>query len=237
MMSSGDTNNIDTPVHNRLEGLLGSGTVDIGVQYYQFDGTQDLSGYQVVYLQANYNYPETDMPAAGQNALLSFLGTAGHGLVTCEWALYKAGTPSYNQFQTLKAAFPGEYDGGYWTSSPVTFTKVTADSILNAGLSDSFGFPVDSYGGTESNLKARDGATTFYSNDHGEPGLIGWGYSAGRVLNFSTTNGPNQVNDTEFGRLLSNSMQWAATPEPSTFVLFGVGLAALVVWRRRRRET
>ena len=142
MMSSSDAG-IDNAAKTALEAF--GHTVTIGVQYKDFD-TESLAVMQVVYLQANANYNAGDMPVAGQNALLTFLGTSGRGLVTNEWVLWKT-RPGSTQFSILKAAFPATNNGEYRINSPVTYTQATGDPILNAGLPVSFDFPVNYYGG------------------------------------------------------------------------------------------
>ncbi len=184
--------------------------VTLGVQYTQFDGSQSLAGIDVVYLQANYNWAAGDMPTAGQTALLNFINNGG-GLVTCEWVIYLT---AGGRFATLNPAFPVVPTSSYNSNSTATFVQVTPDPILNAGLPTSSSFPLNNYAGTESNFgSVRTGAIVFYDSTVGTPhrGLVGWDYGNGRVLMFSTTNGPSQLADSNFGRLFSNAMRWAAT--------------------------
>src|ERR1051326_7345540 len=95
ILSSGDAN-LDAATLASLQAHGHTGT--IGVPYSSFDGTQSLAGYQAVYFQANVNWAGTDMPAPGQNLLASFL-SAGGGLVTCEWVIWKVGAQL--ELQTL----------------------------------------------------------------------------------------------------------------------------------------
>jgi len=63
MMSSGNTD-ADAALQ---QGLSAYGhNVTVGPEYLQFNGTEDLSGIQVVYLSANYNYAMGDMPPEGR---------------------------------------------------------------------------------------------------------------------------------------------------------------------------
>jgi hypothetical protein len=172
-----------------------------------FDGTIDLSPYDAAYLQMNQNWNIADMPSAGQASLLAFIESGG-GLVTGEWTLYDA-RDGGTWFKSLEFAFPGEYQDDS-TAVAATFTSVTPDPVLNAGLPDSFDFPLDSFGGTESIVTAKCGATTFYRSSSGGAGLTGWDHKKGRILNFSSTNGPTQLADPEFGTLLANAVAWAA---------------------------
>jgi hypothetical protein len=59
-------------------------SAEIGPQYFQFDGSLNLSGYGAVLLLASQNWYVGDMPNRGQNALTDFVHRGG-GLVTVEW--------------------------------------------------------------------------------------------------------------------------------------------------------
>jgi len=61
---------------------------------------------------------------------------------------------------------------------------------------------------------AKPGATTYYTTrgHAGSAGLAGWAQGAGSVFSFSTTCGPAQLADPNFGRLFSNVMGAAAAP-------------------------
>lgn len=212
VMSSGDPD-LDNQVATILTGY--GHTVTLGVQYTEFDGTQDLSGIDVIYLQANWNWASGDMPASGQNALLQWLTDPNHGLVTGEWIVWKY---AVGNFQTLGEVFAVELDGRYRYSETATFSQAATSATLNAGLPNDFTFAVTNYAGTESFLVPRPDGRVFYRSDFldGEDlggGLVGGLYlgSGGRVLHFSTTNGPDQLADNHFARLLSNAMDWAAS--------------------------
>jgi hypothetical protein len=207
VMSSGNLT-IDNAVVATLQAY--GHNVTLGVEYHQFDGSQSLAGIDVVYLQANANWAVGDMPAAGQTALLNFINSGG-GLVTCEWVIWLA---AINRFAILRPAFPVMPTTSYNYNATATFVQVTPDPILNAGLPTSFSF--DSGGETNLNT-AMPGATVFYNSTVGGTrlGLVGWNYSNGRVLTFSTTNElPSQLSDSNFGRLFANAMRWAAAGAP-----------------------
>jgi hypothetical protein len=228
VLSSGNAG-IDNTVKTRLEGF--GHTVVIGVQYFQFDGTQDLTGIDTVYLQANANWSAGDIPLAGQTALVNYVGGGG-GLVTCEWVVWKA---AIGGLQILETALPAAPASGYRYTSPVTYTQATPDPILNAGVPPVLTFPVDSYAGTEVILNPRAGAIAYYSSDYpgGSQGVVGWTYGGGRALCFSTTNGPTQLSDPAYGQLFSNAMTWAAVPEPTMIGVMALGVLALASRRRR----
>jgi hypothetical protein len=78
--------------------------------------------------------------------------------------------------------------------------------------------PLSSFAGTESFLVPKENATVFYDSDWvvGETtggAVVGWDICGGRVVNFSTTNGINQINDPEFQILLGNLMEWVTRSE------------------------
>jgi hypothetical protein len=176
----------------------------IGPAFSNFTDAVDLGAYDVVYFQANVNWPNPDMPESGQDSLLAFID-AGGGLVTGEWVSFRVGP----KLHTLHAALPVLYQL-YGSSPSTTFTQVTPDAVLNKGLAGTLEFPLDYYGGSESLFVPKCGAAVYYRSATQGPGAVGWHYGVGRVLSFSTVNGPLQAADPEFGTLLSNAMSWAA---------------------------
>jgi hypothetical protein len=209
VLSSGDPT-IDGAVVSTLTSF--GHIVTIGDPFNLFVGTENLSGFQTVYMQANANWPSTAMPDTGQQALTAFVNGGGR-LVTCEWTEWLCASQVTN-YATLSAIIPVVFTTlTYGSTTPVTYTAATANVAINAGLPSSFTFPVNNYGGTESYTTARPGATTYYttSSSPGSVGLTGWRVGQGYVFSFSTTNGPNQLADTNFGRLFSNVMTATAT--------------------------
>jgi hypothetical protein len=170
----------------------------------------DLTGIDVVYLQASWNWTAGNMPVDGQNMLFDFIRDGG-GLVTNEWTVWKAA--ANNSFEILNAYFPAELATPFSTLATMTFDQVEAEPTLNSGLPESFTFPLTSVSGTHTFIAPKPGAFTYYSFTQGTStwgGLIAAGAGCGRVANFATVNGLNQLNDENFGRLLSNTMTWAA---------------------------
>jgi PEP-CTERM motif len=226
-----------------VSSLTGFGnTVTLGVEYTAFDGTQSLAGIQTVYFQPTYNWASGDMPAAGQNALVSFVNGGG-GLVTAEWLVWKVASSSSTQLTAIAPLLPIVPTSSFDSTATGSFGVTTANATLNAGLPSSFSTPLESIGGTQTQFTTlRPGATSYYANN-GFIGVAGTTSGAGRVLSFNTVNGQGQVADANFGRLLSNSMTWAANassavtaPEPGTLALLGLGglpLARVLVRRRR----
>jgi hypothetical protein len=177
--------------------------VTLGPNYSAFDGMFDLSPYDAIYLQANVSW-SGDMPEAGQRQLINWVNCGG-GLLTVEWTTWKIGTGG---FKLIDAIFPAVRTSAYSAPAIETFTRVTAEATLNAGLPDSFGFSTDNYGGTEANLNPRYGALVYYDSTMLDSGLLGWDYNLGRVASFSTTAGVNEVADPNFARLLANTLDW-----------------------------
>jgi hypothetical protein len=203
VLASGDAG-LDAAVQTRLAGF--GHQVTMGPAYTAFTG-DGLTGQQVVYLQASVNWSAGDMPDAGQAALVAFVNGGG-GLVTAEWTEWKVG--ALNQLQTLAAALPAVATADYNSDTPLTFDTMTTDPLIDAGLPASFVVTPDNVGGgTVTPFVATPTATTFFATE-GHGALIGWTYGTGRVAQFVTCNGMLQVADTTFGRLLSNTMDWAA---------------------------
>jgi hypothetical protein len=230
----------DTALMNRLTSF--GHTVTLGAPWHQLNGTQSLAGIQTVYLQYNYNWSGAALQAAGETALINFVNSGG-GLVTTEWLLWAGGGgPDLNPIH------PSVPTGSFNSDASVTFGQVTPNPVLNAGLPASFDTALDNIAGTRTNIDAvRPGATIFYSangasgNFHG---LTGWNVGAGRVLNFTTVNGLDQVADPNFGRLLSNSLNFAAgpgasaaAPEPGALALLLVPLGIVARHRCRNRRS
>ena len=210
--------------------------VTMGMDWRLYDGTLSLAGYDSVYLQMNA-YWSTDLPAGGQTALVDYVSNGG-GLVTSEWALWMRGGGA---LVTLSSVFPLDPTTSYDYIGSMTFTQLTSDPILNAGLPATFTCPLNSFAGTRTIIPAgllKAGATGYYTDGVSYYNLVGWTYGSGRVLMFSTTNGPDQVNDPEFGRLLSNSMDWTSRtviPEPSGIMVLASCVLGMVGFIRKRK--
>lgn len=188
----------------------GGHTVTVGEQFFNFTGAIDLSGFDVVYLQANWNWNFGNMPADGQQNIFDFVSNGG-GLVTNEWTVWKAA--AQGSFEILNPYFPAELDTPFSTLASLTFTQVQPDPILNAGLPTEFTFPMTSVSGTHTFIAARPGALSYYNFTQSSQtwgGLIAAGAGCGRVANFATVNAQFQLEDPNFSTLLSNTMTWAA---------------------------
>jgi hypothetical protein len=120
------------------------------VPSYQYNGTNpapDAFGAVVVLTGGPTGFPSvtTDMPVAGQTALLNYVNTSGGGLVLSEWAAYHVAS---GRWQTLKplvllgrtvtytgqvtyAVDPAFTNHPIWAGVPATFTFA---SVSNVGL-------------------------------------------------------------------------------------------------------
>lgn len=194
---------LDDALKTMLEGYGHS--VTIGPNYGVFDGSTDLDSFDAIYLQANA-YWSADMPEPGQRQLINWVNCGG-GLVTVEWTTWIIGTDA-TRLRFIDAIFPAARTANYTSTATETYTKVTDDSTLNAGLPDSFTFTTTNYSGTESYLNPRAGAVIYYDSAMLDAGVLGWDYNMGRVLTFSTTVGTNEIADPNFSRLISNAVDW-----------------------------
>jgi hypothetical protein len=215
MMSSGDA----ATDNAAMLALTSRGhTVTLGVTYYAFDGSVPLAGVDTVYLQANFDWASGPMPAAGQQQLVTWVNGGGR-LVTSEWVMYDSAN---GYFSGLAPILPTTYSS--FTSSPTTtLTQSLQNNSISPGVPASFTIPLDNYAGTESITIAKNGASTYYTTNAGgivtaSPALAGWhvgsvnGAGGGYVYTFTSTCGPNQVADPNFGLLFSNTMAGITPP-------------------------
>jgi hypothetical protein len=201
VMSSGSAA-IDSAV---VSALTSRGhTATVGVQWVSFDGTQSLAGFQTVYFQCNANWAAGDMPAPGQQALAAWVNGGGR-LVTSEWVVWTAGVGRLATLAPILPVLPTSvYDG----ATGVTLMQATPSAALNAGVPAEFTTTLENYGGTETQTYPRSGATSYYTNPAipGGSAVTGWGVGSGYVFSFNMTCGEHQVQESVFGRLLSNAM-------------------------------
>ncbi len=179
--------------------------VTLGAPYQAFDGSQNLSGYQVAVLAGAGNYDT--MPLDGQQALLDWVG-GGRGLVTLEWTLWSVSR--MNGFLILRELFPATYQRHAYRSS-IQYQQQVSDPILNQGLPVALMLGE----GQESHLRPKQGATVYYASDYhaGAGGVVGWAYHEGRVMSLSVApvHGSSPIAQSAlFRRLLTNAVRWAA---------------------------
>ncbi len=158
LIGSGDSTN-----NGLLQSILTAqgDTVTVGPTYNNFIGG-NLSGYSDVLLVPNASpvpyYPTGDMPVSGQQALVNYVNSGG-GLVTSEWLMQDI--VNGHQFQTLYPVLP--FSPGFdiaTSNTPITFSALTNDPVMNANLPNSFAFPAGNGTGnsTESLYYAKSGA-------------------------------------------------------------------------------
>ncbi len=190
-------------------------TASIGPTYWEFDTNFDLSGFDVIYIQGNGNWTQSDMPLDAQSMILDF-AQEGAGVVFSEWVIWMV--QARNVFQVLAAAMPVEPTTTFRSTAVVTFTENVNDPFVSDNLPASFNMPLTSFSGTETFLTPKENATVFYDSnwvigDQTGGAVVGWDICGGRVVNFSTVNGINQINDPNFQILLSNLMTWVSRSE------------------------
>ena len=193
----------DTAIEDVLE-TQGHDVV-IGMEYWEFTGDAFLDAFDVVILLNSANRDAGDMPASGQVTLRDYV-RSGHGLVTGEWVTWNV---TRENFLFLYEILPAAPDGVSNDVTPITYTEVEADPILNQGVSSAFLIHVTSYGDREANFIPVGDATIFYDSDNLGPGLVGRDEEYGRVISFSTPIGPAELGSLNYAHLLSNAVNWA----------------------------
>ncbi|MBS1721554.1 MAG: hypothetical protein JSS66_00955 [Armatimonadetes bacterium] len=182
----------------------------IGDQFSNFDGNENLTGFDSILLQVNYNWNSPDMPVAGQNRLVTFVQQGG-GLVTTEWVLWDISAQA--KFQVLNTILPSVATASYNGDAFHHLVQVTADTIINSGMPLDFEIPGDNVAGSETNVPdVKPGGLVFYStlNSGNFCGLTGWNAGLGRVAQFSQTVGEAHLADPLGFRLLGNVIEWVS---------------------------
>ncbi|MEM9374430.1 MAG: GC-type dockerin domain-anchored protein [Planctomycetota bacterium] len=182
----------------------------IGPNYWEFDAQFDLSPFDVVYIQGNGNWTQSDMPVDAQSMMLDFAQDGG-GIIFSEWVVWMVG--ARNVFQVLASAMPVQINTAFRTTADITFTLNTPEPFLTDNLPNSFTMPLTSFSGTETFLQPLEDATVFYDSDWVSgtdtgAAVVGWDICGGRVVNFSTTVGEAQINDPNFQQLFGNMVTW-----------------------------
>jgi hypothetical protein len=227
-----------------LNALVAQGhTVTLGVRLDNpaFSGV-DLTSYDVVVLnKVNGDGSAQTVPDATGNVLSNFVAS-GRGLVTLGWVYY----PLSGATGPWSDILPGTNPNWRWGNVQYqswTCTVVTADAVLNAGLSNPFAYIASYHGGSGDGIVPRSGATTFYSTTAAfspaypdAVAVAGWQYgSAGRVISFSSIGATTSIGDSSFAKLVGNAVTWATpVPEPATLAIVLAGLAGLARLIRRR---
>ncbi|MBC7833708.1 MAG: hypothetical protein H7Y88_01230 [Phycisphaerales bacterium] len=206
VLSSGDSV-LDAQYEEVLEAH--GHTVAFAPQWYQYDGTASLAGVDAILLlnNANWNFGGP-MPAVGQTQIVNFVNNGG-ALVTTEWTVWNNGFNGTVDFDLLDVVFAVEPSSNFRLMAEATYTQSVSNPVINAGLPASINFTADTFSGTETYFVAKPGASEFYTSDGYGSGLVGWSVGGGRCANFSTCIGPQQLDDANFSRLLSNTLDWA----------------------------
>lgn len=222
IMSSGN-DAFDTQLMTSMQGY--GLNVTLGARMADLTATTDLSGFRAVYAQYNYNWNSDSISVEAQQKLLDYVA-GDNALVTNEWVMWR-------QPSLLLDIMPTTYQS-FRSSASVTFTNASGSNDITSNLPNSFTFSPTNLSGTDSHLVAKTGATKFFSSDYASDaaGLAGWTAGGGRVFNFSTTMGENEIADANMSRLLAQTLTTAAVPEPGTIAALGLG--ALLLMRRRR---
>lgn len=192
-----------------LSSLAAAGhTATIGVPFNLFDGTVNLSGYDAVLMQANYNWTAGDMPVAGQSQIISYVQNGG-GVVTAEWYIWLTAS---GRFQNLDAMMPAVATTAYNGDIQHHLVQVTPDPTINSGLPASFDLDGDNVAGGETMpTQLKSGGIEFYhSTNHDSIGLCGRDYGQGRVAQFSATVGERFLGHPIGFRLLGNVIEWVS---------------------------
>jgi hypothetical protein len=178
-------------------------TVDREPTDNDFDGSRDLSIYDAAILLDGVRYG-TDMPSAGQTALVDFV-EGGGGLVFGEWVLWESG---HGLFAGLAAAFPATYAGSYLVDTP-TYRIASPMHPIAAGLPASFGTPRHWY----AIVTPREGATVIATNVATQPMVVATTIESGRAVYFAVAteyDGFRWISSEELTVMFVQAARWAA---------------------------
>jgi hypothetical protein len=184
---------------------------DVGPAYWELSDWETIAAYDVVYLQANANWNDGDMPEDGQRALVTFIRNGG-GLLTSEWVTWEAAR--HDDFAILSPLFAVNPSTAFSNHPAATYRRAAPNTVVTSLLPESFTFQLSSFGGTENTLVPRTGATIFFSSDGMAQGVVGISRGAGRVINLSVCAGTNSLSDQNFQRLMGNCVDWLNTGGP-----------------------
>lgn len=188
----------------------GYAVTQTAVPSYQYNGTNPgLAGFGAVVLLAGgpgSTSFTTDMPAAGQAAILAFVNTAGNGLVLTEWAAYQV---LGGRWQTLAPLVLLNRTVAY--SGQVTYTVDPgfASHPIWTGLPASFTFASNSNVGVSN---AANGATRIAGSPQAIDGVAIRDTPVGRVVHVSHAGNyaPNGWSNANIQTLVGNAVGWSA---------------------------
>jgi hypothetical protein len=171
---------------------------------------KDLRDYDVVVALFAGATTQSSLTAQGARALERFVAKGG-GLVTGEW-LARSGQ--------IADLLPAVHCGAN-RSIDTTYTRVTPNAALDAGVTPSFNLALVAPGDTESCLAPRDEATVLYSSSNGggrrdAAGLVAWNVGQGRVASFSTRISAGELQNASYRALFVNTVAWMARTKDTT---------------------
>jgi hypothetical protein len=180
------------------------------VPSYQYNGTNPaLAGFGAVVLLAGgpgSTSFSTDMPVAGQAAIVSFVNTAGNGLVLTEWAAYQVAS---NRWQTLAPLVLLNRTVAYTGQVTYTVDPGFAGHPIWAGLPATFTFASNSNVGT---ANALNGATRIAGSAQALDAVAIRDVPVGRVVHVSHAGNyaPNGWTNSNVQKLIGNAVGWSA---------------------------
>lgn len=188
-------------------------SVTIGVQGNAFDGTVDLTGFDVVIMTFGPNWGTSGgyVPSPGQQQLADWVTIGGGGLISTEWVCY-----AFASFPIVYPILPVTYGGTWNSTTTTTFTNIDPNPIMIQNLPSQFTVTTDNHSGVESRLTAKLGAQVFFqSSNLSEPNILNAGASgmqagAGRTGSLSTIPGVNSLGNANYATMLANLVSWVA---------------------------
>ncbi len=188
----------------------------LGLQRSGWNGpASDLNSFDAVLMLPSGSF----MSDAGQTALVSYVNGGG-ALITAE--PFTSHIANFGDFAILDTIIPVTNVPANVFTQATTYSEVTADPILTAGLPDNFTFPLSNlFFDTDLRLVAKNGGTVFYTSSAAAgAGVVGWNVGAGRVVSFSTHVTDIELNNFNYQQLLGNTVEWATKEAGPSYARF-----------------
>jgi hypothetical protein len=179
--------------------------VDAGPLGADFIGAEvTLANYDIVLVLSHADQART-LTAAGIAALDAYV-RGGGSLITGEWLAQQAATLGGPLADLLPVTACGRND-----APQTSYAAVAPHPVGSAGLPPSFTFNLANFAGSESCLTAKADANVIYSSSNGggtpdSVGLAVWNVGSGNVASFSTLISSVELLDTNYTRLLQNTV-------------------------------
>lgn len=179
---------------------------------YEWNGTDPaLTGFAAVVHLNGATFFQALTPA-GQDALMSFVGTGG-GFVAAQWNGYEAAVGQQSRMPELVLqgySGPPEENCG---PCPITYTTVAGQEShpVLAGLPASFTFDADGHVSGQQIVFGTDPSTVLMRVPSDSPAVLVRQYGAGKVVNFSLAAnyaGENTLFDPNVQQLYINAVRW-----------------------------